>query len=107
MKQAHDYIWSVSREIKIELSKAELWELISSRHHLEKFHTFWKSNKTITIMPYIFNRGSKIWNFFPFFAYTKPKLSNYLDSVLMGLKFFSEKKEVVAANQFGTHSWFS
>ena len=62
---------------------------------------------SITIMPYIFNRGSKIWNFFPFFAYTKPKLSNYLDSVLMGLKFFSEKKEVVTANQFGTHSWFS
>ena len=44
---------------------------------------------------------------FHFFAYTKPKLSNYLDSVLMGLKFFSEKKEVVTANQFGTHSWFS
>ena len=168
MKQAHDYIWSVSREIKIELSKAELWEIISSRNHLEKFHPFCKSNKTIswsngsyedsieyyggrilgrkfynwiegigydlkigdssgndsvvswriheaqdcctvsiTIMPYIFNRGSKIWNFFPFFAYTKPKLSNYLDSVLMGLKFFSERKEVVAANQFGTHSWFS
>jgi len=168
MKQVHDYIWSVSREIKIELSKSELWEIISSRNHLEKFHPFCKSNKTISwsngiyedsieyyggrilgrkfynwiegigydltigdslgndslvswrineeqdystvsimIKPYIFNRGSKIMNFFPFFAYTKPKLSNYLDSVLTGLKFFSEKKEVVAANQFGTHSWFS
>ena len=48
MKQAHDYIWSVSREIKIELSKAELWEIISSRTHLEKFHPFCKSNKTIS-----------------------------------------------------------
>ena len=48
MKQAHDYIWSVSREIKIELSKAELWEIISSRNHLEKFHPFCKSNKTIS-----------------------------------------------------------
>ena len=168
MKLVNDYIWSVSREIKIESSKAELWKIISSRNHLEKFHPFCKSNKIISwsngnyedsieyyggrilgrkfynwiegigydliigdssgndshvswriiesqdnctvfisIMPYIFNRGSKIWNFFPFFAYTNPKLSNYLDSVLQGLKFFSEKKEVVTANQFGTHSWFS
>ena len=45
MKQAHDYIWSVSREIKIGLSKAELWEIISSRNHLEKFHPFCKKNK--------------------------------------------------------------
>ena len=38
----------VSREIKIELSKAELWEIISSRNHLEKFHPFCKSNKTVS-----------------------------------------------------------
>jgi len=168
MKQSHDYIWSVRRNIQIGITKAEAWEIISSKNHLENFHPFCKVNKvinwsnsnhkdsieyyggrtlvrkfynwlegqgydlvigdssgndsqvswrikdheggcvvSISIKPYIYNKGSKLLNFFPFFFFVKPKLSNYLASVLSGLKYYSEKKKIVQANQFGNHPWFS
>ena len=77
-------------------------------------HVSWRlSNKdsktlaSITIKPYIYNRGSKFINFIPFFAFVRPKLANYLYSVLMGLKFYTENDEIVSKDQFGSHSWFS
>jgi len=77
-------------------------------------HVSWRlSNKdsktlvSITIKPYIYNRGSKITNFIPFFAFVRPKLANYLYSVLMGLKFYAENDKIVSKDQFGSHSWFS
>jgi len=75
---------------------------------------FWrlldKGSKTlasITIKPYIYNKGSKLINFIPFFIFVRPKLANYLYSVLMGLKYYSEKDQVVVRDQFGVHTWFS
>ena len=75
---------------------------------------FWRLSESdkntllpITIKPYIYNKGSKFKNWIPYFIFVRPKLANYLYSVLMGLKYFSETKQVVKANQFGKHSWFS
>ena len=77
-------------------------------------HVFWRISKSdmntlvsITIKPYIYNKGSKLKNFIPFFTYIRPKLANYLYSVLMGLKHYSETDQTVVRDQFGTHSWFS
>ena len=77
-------------------------------------HVFWRlSNKgsktlvSIRIKPYIFNKGSKFLNFIPFFAFVRPKLANYLYSVLMGLKYYSENGQIVIRDQFGAHTWFS
>ncbi len=62
---------------------------------------------SINVKTYIFNKGNKIIKFIPFFLYTKPKLTSYLDSVLNGLKYYSETNTVVLRDQFGRHSWFS
>ena len=37
----------------------------------------------------------------------KPKLYNYLFSVISGLKYYLENNEEVPKNYFGTHKWFS
>ena len=77
-------------------------------------YVFWRLSRTdmktlasITIKPYICNKGSKLKNFIPFFTYIRPKLANYLYSVLMGLKHYSETDQIVVRDQFGSHSWFS
>ena len=62
---------------------------------------------TITVYPYLFNRGYKIINFFPFFLVVRPLLSKYLDSVVGGLKLYAEKETQVEKNHFGKHLWFS
>lgn len=61
----------------------------------------------ITIYPYIFNQGNKIYNYFPFFLYVKPQLVKYLRSVLGGLKWYAENNIPVKNNHFGIHQWFS
>ena len=65
------------------------------------------SSLSINVKTYIFNKGSKIIKFIPFFLYVKPKLVSYLDSVLYGLKFYTENNKIVRKDQFGSHSWFS
>ena len=77
-------------------------------------HVFWRISKSdmntlvsITIKPYIYNKGSKLKNFIPFFTYIRPKLANYLYSVLMGWKHYSETDQAGVRDQFGSHSWFS
>ena len=62
---------------------------------------------TISIWPYLFNKGNKVFNFFPFQLFVRPSLEKYLFSVLKGLKYFLENDKVVKKNQFGKHSWFS
>ena len=166
--QSEDYFWSVQRKIHIDLSKTEVWKIISSERNLDKFHPFCKTNEVISwdgnnfidrieyyngrklernftqwlegegydlvigdsqgndslvswrlegddstsllsinVKTYIFNKGNKIIKIIPFFLYTKPKLISYLDSVLNGLKYYSETNKIVSQNQFGSHSWFS
>ena len=61
----------------------------------------------ISIFPY---RSSKISKYFyPLvnIFIVKPKLRKYLQSVLLGLKFYLETTTKVKKNQFGKHSWFS
>ena len=40
-------------------------------------------------------------------TYVSPKLGAYLDSVLCGIKYFSETGNKVSKNQFGYNSMFS
>ena len=166
--KSEEYFWPVQREVQVNLSKSEVWKIISSERNLEKFHPFCKVNQVISwdgsnsidkieyyngrklqrnftqwlegegydliigdsrgndsivswrlegddytsklsinVKTYIFNKGNKVIKFLPFFLYTKPKLVSYLDSVLNGLKYYSETNQKVNKDQFGSHSWFS
>lgn len=61
----------------------------------------------ISIFPY---RTNKIPVFFyPLVSFflIRPKLKQYLQSVLKGLKYYLYHKVKVEKNQFGKHSWFS
>ena len=62
---------------------------------------------TISVFPYLFNKGNKIYNWFPFKMFIRPSLEKYLYSVLGGLKYYLENDEKVEKNQFGFHPWFS
>ena len=53
------------------------------------------------------NQGSMILNIFPFTIFSKPLLTNYLDSVTLGLKYYAETGNIVSKNQFGKNIWFS
>ena len=61
----------------------------------------------IKVYPYIFNQGSVIFNILPSTTFSKPLLTNYLDSVTLGLKYYAETGHVVSKNQFGKNIWFS
>ena len=58
---------------------------------------------SITIYPYLFNKGSKIINIFPFYIFVKPYLKKYLKSVVRGLKLYTEKGLPIKKNHFGKH----
>ena len=62
---------------------------------------------TITVYPYIFNRGNKKSNAIPFVFYVRPRLKNYLRSVIMGLEWHMENSIPIQKNYFGKHPWFS
>ena len=66
-----------------------------------------KSEIEIKVYPYVFNQGSMILNILPFTIFSKPILTNYLDSVTLGLKYYAETGNVVSKNQFGKNIWFS
>ena len=62
---------------------------------------------TISIWPYLFNKGSKAFNWLPFQYFVRPSLDKYLYSVLKGLKHYLENDVIIKKNQFGKHPWFS
>ena len=66
-----------------------------------------KSEIKIKIYPYIFNQGNMLLNILPFTMLSKPLLTNYLNSVTKGLKYYAETGNVVSKNQFGKNLWFS
>ena len=39
-KKSEEYFWPVQREVQVNLSKSEVWKIISSERNLEKFHYF-------------------------------------------------------------------
>ena len=43
-----EYFWPVQREVNVNLSKTEVWKIISSERNLEKFHPFCKTNEVIS-----------------------------------------------------------
>ena len=66
-----------------------------------------KSSLTITVYPYLLEKMNKIISFLPFIIYIRPKLKNYLKSVLNGFFYFSSTGKSVPRNYWGKHSWFS
>ena len=65
------------------------------------------SRITISVWPYLFNKGNKVFNWFPFKFFVHPSLEKYLSSVLRGLKYYLENDKKIKKNQFGLHRWFS
>ena len=62
---------------------------------------------TISVWPYLFNKGNKVFNWFPYKLFVRPNLEKYLSSVLKGLKYYLENDKKIKKNQFGLHRWFS
>ncbi|MBJ64578.1 MAG: hypothetical protein CMB55_07290 [Euryarchaeota archaeon] len=65
------------------------------------------SKLTITVYPFILAKLPKILAFIPHILWVRPRLGNYLKSVLSGFKHFSMTGENVPRNHFGKHPWFS
>ena len=62
---------------------------------------------SITVYPHLLSKFPKIISYLPFKLIIKPKLYNYLFSVISGLKYYLENNEKVPKNNFGKHKWFS
>lgn len=83
---------------------------ISKPDSLVKWRIFSMEDKSeieIKVYPYIFNQGSMTLNILPFTIFSKPLLTNYLESVTLGLKYYAETGNIVSKNQFGKNIWFS
>ena len=65
-----------------------------------------KSSLIITAVPYLPFKY-KIINQLIFKLYVKPMLKNYLNSVVKGLKYYIETKNIIKEDQFGKHMWYS
>ena len=61
---------------------------------------------SITVYPHLLSKFPKIISYLTFKLITKPKLYNYLFSVIYGLKYYLENNEKVPKNNFGKHKWF-
>ena len=62
---------------------------------------------SITVYPHLLSKYPKIISYLPFKLIIKPKLYNYLFSVISGLKYYLENNKKVPKNNFGKHEWFS
>jgi hypothetical protein len=62
---------------------------------------------SITVYPHLLSKFPKIISYLPFKLIIKPKLYNYLFSVIYGLKYYLDNNEKVPKNNFGKHKWFS
>tara|TARA_B100000900_G_C20437537_1_gene657614 strand:- start:331 stop:822 length:492 start_codon:yes stop_codon:yes gene_type:complete len=75
-----------------------IWQIKKNREH---------SELKITVFPYRSNKIPRIFYFWVHYFYIKPKLKNYLSSVLNGINWYLDNKIKVKRNQFGPHPWFS
>ena len=66
-----------------------------------------QSQLKIKVLPYRSSKIPKVFYFWVYYFYIKPKLKEYLNSVLKGIKWYSINKIKVKKNQFGTHPWFT
>ena len=91
------------------------YELTIGKKDGKQSYVVWEikeiDNKTctlsITVYPHLLSKYPKIISYLPFKLIIKPKLYNYLFSVISGLKYYLENNEKVPKNNFGKHKWFS
>ena len=90
------------------------YSLLIGRKRGPKSKVIWQINSTnnsvfltITVYPYLLNNWPKIISWLPFVFYIKPKLENYLNSVIGGINWYLINNKPVPKNYFGIHSWFS
>lgn len=76
--------------------------------HVEWILSEASSSTKVKIIVYPFNSNQpKILYLALFFFYIRPKLKQYLKSVLGGLKYYVENKKETPRNILGKHSWYS
>ena len=90
------------------------YELMIGKKNGKKSKVVWKIYKnkkrsllSIDVYPYKTDKVNSFFYPIVFYLYIKPKLKSYLNSVLMGLKFYLYNDKKVIKNQFGKHRWFS
>ena len=66
-----------------------------------------KTKLSVSIYPYLYNKGNKLIDFLPFFLIVRPSLTTYINSVMKGLEYYIETNQKVEKNQFGIHKFFS
>lgn len=62
---------------------------------------------SITVYPHLLSNWPNFISYIPYQLIIKPRLYDYLFSVISGLKYFVENNEKVPKNHFGKHKWFS
>jgi hypothetical protein len=62
---------------------------------------------SITVYPHVVQRLPIALRWLPHAAYVRPRLSQYLSSVVRGFEWYVTRAEPVPRNQFGSHPWFS
>lgn len=65
------------------------------------------STLNITLYPHVLRNVPVAIRWIPHFAFIRPKMQNYLDSVVRGFEWFITTGTPVTKNQFGSHPWFS
>ena len=91
------------------------YDLFIGRKNGRQSHVSWriedisenKSALTIKVQPWMINQGSRVLQFIPFQLFVKPQLKLYLQSVLQGLKWYTEHDKPTPRNHFGKLAWFS
>ena len=66
-----------------------------------------KSQLRITVYPYLLAGYPKVVSFLPYQFWIKPRMRQYLRSVVSGFEHVARTGEPVPRNHFGRHPWFS
>ena len=66
-----------------------------------------KSQLRITVYPYLLAGYPKVVSFLPYQFWIKPRMRQYLRSVVSGIEYVARTGEPVPRNHFGRHPWFS
>ncbi len=65
------------------------------------------SSLRITVCPHALQRLHAAYRWIPHVLWLRPRLRDYLDSVVRGFDWYVTRGEPVPRNAFGTHPWFS